>query len=174
MITTAHRPRESERGQAVPEFALIALAFFTLLFAVIQFGVLLGGHIGFTNAVRETARYASTLPQATTTQVETELQTRYLPRAVPGYRSANFDAAATMVEYCSYTNPDHNAVTHPSYSVKVRITAVYKHALFVPLVDIIIDAIDGASDKKLTASVTEEMRVENPPMTTNGGLSACP
>jgi Flp pilus assembly protein TadG len=164
-------PRDS--GQALPEFALVAPLLFLVLFAIIQFGFLLGGQIGFTNGVREAARYASTVPTATTAQVKTELQTRSLPKAIPGFNAANFDAAATAVSYGAYTNPDYT-VADPSYSIKVRVTATYRHALFMPLVDIIVDFVDGTADRKLTATVTEEMRVENPRLTSNGGLAACP
>ncbi len=170
------RPRRARRtdvGQALTEFALVAPLLFLVLFAIIQFGFLLGGQIGFTNAVRETARYASTVPNATAAQVEAELQNRALPKAIPGYSAANFDADATVVAYCSYTNPN-DTVAAPSYSIKVRVTGVYKHSLFMPLVDIIVDAIDETSDRKLTATVTEEMRVENPRLTSSGGLSLCP
>lgn len=173
IVMSRSRRRSVERGQAVPEFALVAPLLFLVLFAIIQFGILLGGQIGFTNAVREAARYASTVPQATAAQVETELQTRSLPKAVPGYQAANFDAGATVVCYLAYENPNHT-VANPSYSIKLRITAVYKHALFVPLVDRIVDAVDGVPDGKLTASVTEEMRVENPPLTSTGVLPPCP
>jgi Flp pilus assembly protein TadG len=172
--TVTRRRVRHQRGQALPEFALIAPVLFLILFAVIQFGFLLGGQIGFTNGVREAARYASTVQTATAAQVKTELQTRALPKAIPGFDAANFDAGATTVSYCAYTNPDHVAGTHPSYSIKVRITAVYRHSLFMPLVDLVVDAIDGVSDHKLTATVTEEMRVENPRLTSDGGLPACP
>ncbi|HEX5590155.1 MAG TPA: TadE family protein, partial [Candidatus Limnocylindrales bacterium] len=53
---------DRSRGQALPEFALVAPLFFLLLFGVIQMGILFGGHIGLTNAAREVARYASTVP----------------------------------------------------------------------------------------------------------------
>ena len=172
MISMARAPR-SERGQALPEFALVAPLLFLVLFSIIQFGFLLGGQIGFTNGVREATRYASTVPNATGAQVETELQTRSHPKAIPGFNAANFDAGATVVSYCAFTNPDHTA-TDPSYSIRIRVTATYRHALFMPLVDLIVDAIDGATDRKLTASVTEEMRVENPRLTSAGGFPVCP
>ena len=173
-VTSGARARRSlARGQAVPEFALVAPLLFLILFAIIQFGFTLGGQIGFTNGVREAARYASTLPKATAAQVVDELRFRSLPKAIPGFTDANFDAGATVVAYCSYTNPNHTA-SAPSYSIKVRVTAVYKHSLIMPLVNVIVDAVDGTADGKLTAVVTEEMRVENPPLTTTGGLPTCP
>jgi Flp pilus assembly protein TadG len=162
-----------QAGQATPEFALVAPILFLILFAIIQFGITLSGHIGFTNGVREAARYASTIPTATTAAVEAELRTRSLPKAIVGFSDSNFDGTATTVAYCAYTNPNHT-VAAPSYSVKVRVTAVYKHTIFIPLINAIVDAVDGTSDGRLTATVTEEMRVENPRLTTAGGLPVCP
>jgi Flp pilus assembly protein TadG len=168
------RSRDGSRGQAMTEFALIAPLFFLLLFAIIQLGFLLGGQVGFTNGVRETARYASTLPNATAAQVQTELLTRQLPKAIPGFRSANIVAASTTVSYCYYPNPN-NTVSYPSYSLRVIVNAVYRHPLFVPLVSNILDGMDGTPDSALTATVHEEMRVENPRITSipTGGI-ACP
>jgi Flp pilus assembly protein TadG len=163
------------------EFALVAPVLLLILFAIIQFGFLLGGQIGMTNGVREAARYASTVQIATAAQagpaavqVKAELRDRALARAIPGYNVANFDnSAATTVLYCAYQNPN-STVVDPSYSIKVRVTAIYKHPLFVPLVNLVVDAIDGTSDGKLKATATEEMRVENPRLTSDGGLPACP
>lgn len=165
--------RPDQSGQALSEFALVVPVFFLIVFAVIQFGILLGGQIGMTNGTREAARYASTIPNATAAQVKSELTSRALPKAIPGYRPANLNAGATSVLFCSYANPN-NTSAYPSFSRKVRITSVYRHALFVPFVGLIVDAIDGTSDGALTATVTEEMRVENPRLTTNGGLGTCP
>lgn len=165
--------RSDQEGQAVPEFALTALPLFLILFGIIQFGFTLSGQIGFTNGVREAARYASTVPNTTVAAVESELRTRSLPKAIPGFSDGNFDGSATVVTYCSYQNPN-STVSSPSYSIKVRVTAVYKHPLFLPLVNVIVDAADGSADGKLTATVTEEMRVENPSLTTTGGLATCP
>jgi Flp pilus assembly protein TadG len=163
------------------EFALVAPVLLLILFAIIQFGFLLGGQIGMTNGVREAARYASTVQIATAAQagaaatlVKSELRDRALARAIPGYNVSNFDnSAATDVKYCAYPNPN-STVTEPSYSIKVRVTAIYKHPLFVPLVNLVVDAIDGTNDGKLKATATEEMRVENPRLTSDGGLPACP
>jgi len=173
-VFRARLPRRSDQGQALTEFALIAPVLLLILFSIIQFGFLLGGQIGMTNGTREAARYASTVPNATAAQVKVELTTRALPKAIPGFRAANVDNALTVVSFCSYTNPNHNAATFPSYSVKVRITSVYRHPLFVPLVNLIVDGVDGTPDGALTATVTEEMLVENPRLTTTGGLTPCP
>lgn len=173
VLARRQRPRR-ERGQALTEFALIAPLLFLLLFSVIQLGFLMAGQIGFTNGVRETARYAATIPNATAASVRTELLTKQLPKAIPGFRNGNIVAGSTTVSYCYYTNPN-NTASYPSYSLRVIVSAVYRHPLFVPLISNILDGIDGSNDSALTASVREEMRVENPRITSipTGG-SACP
>jgi Flp pilus assembly protein TadG len=173
VLVIARRFRR-HRGQALTEFALIAPLLFLLLFSVIQLGFLMAGQIGFTNGVRETARYAATIPNATAASVRTELLSSQLPKAIPGFRAANIVAASTTVTYCYYTNPNDTA-SYPSYSLRVIVSAVYRHPLFVPIVSNILDGFDGSNDSALTASVREQMRVENPRITSipTGGI-ACP
>jgi len=166
--------RRSDEGQALLEFALIAPVLVLILFAIIQFGFLLGGYVGMTNGTREAARYASTVPNATAAQVKVELTTRAPPKAILGFRAANVNNALTVVSFCSYPNLNHDPVAFPSYSIKVRITSVYRNPLFVPLIDVIVDGLDGKIDGALAATVSEEMRVENPRLTTDGGLAPCP
>lgn len=167
--------RRDERGQALPEFALIAPLLFLMLFSVIQFGFTLSGQIGLTNAAREAARYAATVPTTTTAAVLTELTTRQMPKAIPGFRSTNvvLGASGSSVAYCAATNPNHDATNYPSYSMRVRVNAVYRHPMLIPFVGQLVDAVDGVADNALTARVTEEMRVENPRLTSPGGLTSC-
>lgn len=56
MRTLNHR--HNERGATVAEFAVVALLFFTLIFAIIEFGRLLYTHNALTDATRRGARYA--------------------------------------------------------------------------------------------------------------------
>ena len=51
---------QSSRGQALIEFSLVALTFFILVFALIDFSWLFFNQMMMQNAVREAARYAST------------------------------------------------------------------------------------------------------------------
>ena len=51
--------RTNERGTTVAEFAVVALLFFTIIFAIIEFGRLLYTHNALTDATRRGARYAS-------------------------------------------------------------------------------------------------------------------
>lgn len=166
--------RPGDRGQALPEFALLAPVLFLMLFAVIQFGFTLGGYIGMSNAARETARYAATVPTATSAQVLTELTARQLPKAILGFRPGNVVVGPgwSAIAYCGAANPN-NTAAYPSYAIRVRVIAVYRHPLLIPLVGGIVDALDGSTDNALTSRVVEEMRVENPRLTSSGGLPAC-
>src|SRR4051794_14469125 len=104
-------------GQALVEFALVAPLFFLLVFAVIQFAILLGGQIGVSNAAREVARYASTVPANSNAAAVSQANT-VLPRYIPGFNPA---AASVIVAYCYYPNP----TTPTTYSQKVIVTVTY-------------------------------------------------
>src|SRR4026209_2946113 len=56
MKTLNHR--HNEKGATVAEFAVVALLFFTMIFAIIEFGRLLYTHNALTDATRRGARYA--------------------------------------------------------------------------------------------------------------------
>ncbi len=179
MIKTSIPNRRAEAGQALTEFALLAPLLLLMLFGVIQFGFTLSGQIGLTNATREAARYAATVPTATSCQVRDELVQRQMPKAIVGFRASNVVTAVsctapgvTRVIYCSTPNPN-NSGAFPSYSIRVRVDAVYRHPLLIPLIGVIVDAVDGSADNALAARVTEEMRVENPRLTSDGGLPPC-
>jgi len=156
---------EGERGQALPEFALIAPLFFLLIFGTIQLGILFGGQIGLTNAAREVARYASTVPAGQSAATINAQANPVLQRSIPAYTGS----ATTTVAYCWYTNP----TTTVTYSQKVIITIQYGHTLFVPLVGGLIDAFDGTPDNKYTATAREEMKVETQPLKSQPAGTAC-
>src|SRR5690606_11875965 len=54
----ALRPRRDQRGVAAVEFGLVALFFFTVLFAIIDWSYLFFANLSMQHAVREGARYA--------------------------------------------------------------------------------------------------------------------
>ena len=174
------RRSTGERGQALTEFAILFPILALILFSILQFGLLYGGQTGLVNAAREAARYAAVLQTATTvtatphaTQTYGVLTATTLPRSVPGYVPNNLvtsGAGRTAICYESRLNADGS-----SYSVYVRVQVVYRHQLIVPLASLIVDGIDGSSDSKLKLTAVEEMRVENPVLTSNpGALIACP
>lgn len=155
------------------EFALILPIALLVLFGIIQFGFLFASQIGMVNALRETARYASTSPVNdmtaagfTKTNVCTYLRNDAM-RKMPGYEPAFLEASS--VQYQSYQDP--HAGSTPTYSVRLTVYAEYRHLLLVPLVNAILDGLDGTGDGRFRLSATETMRVENPLLTTNPSLT---
>lgn len=178
-----------QAGQALPEFALVAPLFFLVLFGVIQLGFLFAGQNGMTNAAREAARYASTLPTPDSTAagncstgggnskvVYDRLVAANLPQYIPGFLAGNLTytgalsacqtaalaKSGTGVGYCADSNGD------GTYAIHVRVTVVYRHPLFIPLVGQIF-----SSTNTLQLLAVEEMRVEGPSRSTTGGFVAC-
>ena len=183
-----------ERGQSLVEFTLVLPVLALILLAIVQFGFLFAGQVGLANAVRDAARTAAVnqgagaarLGACTTTGslAGTNAQKAYqsllnrLPVQVPGYQSSRLAMGCTAgangytdtsARYCSYLNADGT-----TYSIRLILTAAYRHPLFVPLVGTIVDGFDGTTDSALKIRATEEMRVENPPLSTSGGITACP
>jgi Flp pilus assembly protein TadG len=155
------------------EFALILPIALLILFGIIQFGFLFSSQIGLVNALRETARFAST-SQVNNSTVATTIGSNvcdYLLNEgsyvgsgamvrMAGYESgAVVRGGSTFVRYDSYTDPHQAPAT---YSVRVTIHTEYKHLLLVPLVNVILDGLDGTSDGRFQLGATEAMRVENP------------
>jgi Flp pilus assembly protein TadG len=153
------RRRRSAVGQALPEFALVLPIFLLIFFAIVQFGVLLSAHIGLTNAVREVARFGSTVPTtdgSPSGEVALYLLDTALPAHVAAYSANNLGGSS--VTYCRYID------ARGAYSVRLTVSATYDHPLFVPFVDVILDAIDGIRDSAFQLITSEAMRVENPPL----------
>jgi Flp pilus assembly protein TadG len=155
--------RTGERGQALIEFALVAPIMILLLAALVQFGIIFERQIGIENAVREAARRGATqdttvaLANAGTNASWTlaELQTLL---ANTQTHDATLDVG---LQACFFTPSGANA-TDPAgnHQVWVTVTAGYKHPLFLPLVDLIVDGIDGVSDGRLRATSAATFKVE--------------
>jgi Flp pilus assembly protein TadG len=160
------------------EFALVLPIALLVLFGIIQFGFLFASQIGMVNALREAARYASTSPvnDATTATTTGATVCKYVlgdaPFAgagamnkMPGYERGF--AGPASITYNSYVDPHAPPNT---YSVKLTLYAEYRHLLLVPLVNVILDGLDGASDSRFRLGASETMRVENQLLTDDPGL----
>jgi Flp pilus assembly protein TadG len=155
----ANRDRQS--GQALLELALVAPILIMLLAGLVQFALIFETQIGISNAVREAARRGATFetPDVGTAQTNATW-TRTTLQSLLG-NSQNHDASRDNLEVCIVTPaaPDDVDVSGNA-QVVVRITASYRHPLFLPIVDLILDRIDGVTDQSLLASTSTEFRVE--------------
>jgi Flp pilus assembly protein TadG len=170
------RSRSSERGQSLAEFAIVAPIFFLLVFSVIQFGLIMAAQNGLVDGVRTAARRAATYrvnelsfdPTVKTqicTTVKNDVSSRLAKRVI-GYNAAN---THTTLTYEWVGTPEAG-----DYSLIVHIDTKYDNTLYVPLVSNFLDGTDGTVDGKLTLEASEQMRVENPPLTaTSGSTETC-
>jgi Flp pilus assembly protein TadG len=154
-----------ERGQAIAEFALAAIPLFMLLLGILQFGFIYNAQVGLTNAVRDAARYGSTLTANTDASAITAATNSFsfltgsLGKYVAPYNSGLLDSGPGASEVCYSQHTDGNAGQTP---VWVDVSAQYRHPLLVPIVGVIIDAFDGALDGSFKITASTEHRVDNP------------
>jgi len=169
------RGQRHTQGQALVEFALVLPIALLILLGIIQFGFLFSSQIGVINAVRETARFGSTSPLSDVATASTNganvctyLENTAMTR-VPGYSIGNVvGSGATYVKYESYPDPHDPPDT---YSIRMTVHIEYKHPLVVPIVSAILDGLDGTNDSHFQLGADEAMRVENPVLTTDPGMS---
>ncbi len=170
-----HRSRaahDSAPGQGLVEFAFVLPILLLIMLGIVQLGWIFTSQIGLTNGIREAARFAATNRTADTTQASANAAltvaqlTTIMPRNVNFYAAANITTASAT--YCEYTDPRGDP------AVRVRVTIVYRHPLFIPIVGPLLDGTDGVADNALRASAVEEMRVENtPPLSSSTGITSC-
>jgi len=153
--------RRRDRGQALPEFALIAPLFFLLLFGIIQIGLIMASQNGLVNAVRDSTRKAATyrvneLTFASTTvcsDIDAQLLSD-LATSIPGFVAANL---TSDISYEWGQDPDTS-----QWFVVAHVEARYKNVLYVPLISFFLDRVDGTADDHLELYAGEQMRIENP------------
>lgn len=167
-----HR-RTRDEGQTLAEFAITAPILFLLLFGVIQVGLLMATQNGLVNGVRDSTRRAATyrvneqslsgaIFTAVCGAVNDELDKR-LAKEIPGFIS---DRArrTTTISYTWNADPTTN-----EYSLIANVNVRYTAPLFIPLVGILLNP---ANPDRFPLSASEQMRVENPPITpTSPGTS---
>jgi hypothetical protein len=159
--------RTHEVGQSLVEFAMVAPIFFLLVFAVIQFGLLMASQNGLVDGVRDAARRAatyrinegsfdSTVFPGICDNIRTELEDR-LASAVVGWNPA---LLTSEIAYQWEQNPESD-----EWFLVAHVRAEFKNPLYVPLVSVFLDNSDGNPDDALTLTAEEQMRVENPALT---------
>jgi Flp pilus assembly protein TadG len=149
-----------ESGQALIELALVAPIIILLLAGLVQFALIFETQIGIDNAIREAARRGATqdTPDVGTAQLNADWT---LAQAVALLGNAqNHDVSRDNIEVCYFTPTADPTDPSNNGQVDVRITDSYRHPVFLPIVDLILDGIDGVSDRSLAASASTEFHVE--------------
>lgn len=161
MLLRCPSERDTSRGQAMAEFALVLPLLMLIVLGTIQFGFLFSTHIGLVNATREGVRFGATLPTvdgSTDTAVENQLwnfstDTGALDQS-PGFAEGYL--ASRTVDYCRYQT------SNGAWHVRLIANVVFNHPLFIPLIGAILDGLDSPSTPgAFQVSFSEEMRVEN-------------
>ena len=164
----ARRTRSERHGQSLVEFALVVPILAVLLMSILQIGLLFFAQVGLTNAAREVARNASSIPIATKLDALAAASTYYgrLTNSSSGFlkRNIGFYSPTALVttgtpqtQVCYYSYTDSTTST----SIMARVRIEYSHPLFIPLISQILDGFDGTPDGGYRLGVSEEIRVSN-------------
>jgi len=156
--------RAGARGQATVELAIIAPVLLLVLMATAQFGTILVTQIGITNVVGEAAREASAVETTTEAAAgvnaawaNTRLVSALLPGA-PGYDGARLETSGPgSTQVCFGPATDLRGAA----AVVVQVRASYRHGLWLPVLSVLLDQIDGVSDGALRITADQEMSVAN-------------
>lgn len=152
----------SQTGQALIEFALVATIMVLLLAGLAQFGLIAERQIGIQNAVREAARRGATQATADAGDAATNAawtlgQLQTLLTNAQDYQAAR----SSGMEVCYYTPAAPNNVDPAGNAqVWVRVRMSYAHPLFLPLVNVILDGLDGSNDEALAIGAASTFHVE--------------
>ncbi len=156
----------SDAGQAIAEFGIAAIPLLLLLLGILQFAFIYNAQVGLTNGVRDAARYGSTLIANDNGTATTAADRTYgflatsLGKYVAPFSPSRLVSGSGQSEVC-YEQRDDGTNSDPD-PVWVKVRATYDHPLLVPIINLIIDAFDGASDGSFRITTEVELRVSNP------------
>jgi hypothetical protein len=132
-----------------------------MLMGLVQLALIFERQIGIENAVREAARRAATFdtPDPGTAATNAAWTLTTLQTLLGNAQS--HETSRDDIEVCIVTPaPPNDVDVAGNAQVVVRITASYRHPLFLPFITQILDGIDGVSDESLRASTQTEFHVE--------------
>lgn len=132
-----------------------------LLMGLVQFALIFETQIGIENAVREAARETAALdvPDVTTAQTNATWALSRVQTLLGNVQ--NHNSSNDTLEVCIYTPATYTQDPSNQNQVMVRIKETYKHPVFMPIVNLIIDPIDGVTDQSLHVSTSSTFRVES-------------
>jgi Flp pilus assembly protein TadG len=149
-----------ESGQALLELALIAPVLILILAGLVQFALIFERQIGIDNAIREAARRGATLDTTDLTTAQANANWTLGQAQTLLGNSQNHETVRDTITVCYFTPPTNQQDPQGHFQVDVRVTDSYRHPLFLPIVDILLDQIDGVQDQSLKATSTTEFHVE--------------
>ena len=137
-------PPKSEDGQALVEFALVAVVFLTLVFGVIDFARLFESWVTVQHAARQGARYAITgrsdCDSYSDDRVGCIVETAKDASAGLTGGADAVDVSVRSWYYPNYTDPAHEGVPGVACD-QIEVEVDYDHHLMTPLVSAIIDHV---------------------------------
>lgn len=150
------------RGQSLVELALVAPIMILLLGSLVQFGLIFERQVGINNAVREAPRRGATLDTTTVGQAQTNANWALTELQAALANSQSHETSLDRgLEVCYFTPAAPNNVDPLGHhQVFIRVHAGYAHPLFLPIIDLILDPIDGSTDRSLRVDTEAEFRVE--------------
>jgi Flp pilus assembly protein TadG len=158
------------------EFALILPLLMLVLAGILQFGLMLSANVGSTNVAREVARYGSVClvkDAASATSCGTDTRA-YLNNILPQRINAGVPAAdQTSVCYESYLAPKSNVSDPDRWNVRLTVSLGIRYPLFIPIINWILDPIDGVGDGQFLLLSKEAMRVEGGALPADPGVLPC-
>jgi Flp pilus assembly protein TadG len=162
-IAREEQPRRvAERGQALVEFALVATLMVLLLASVVQFGLIFERQIGINNAVREAARRGATLatPDSGAANTNAAWTLGQLQTLLSNSQEYSASEARNLRVCFNTPGAPYNTDAAGNSQVMVTVEAGYSHPLFLPLINVLLDGIDGSNDNGLLVSTTASFRVQ--------------
>ncbi len=163
--------RKTTRGQALAEFAIVAPIMALILVSLVQFAFIFERQIGIENAVRDAARRGATYTTTSSASALTNgvavlnLLEASLAANTESYSHSNLEWA----KVCYADQTDSSGYT----SVKITVSARYRHPLFLPIITGIIDGIDGSVDNAFAVQTSSTFTVQND-ATTNQSIGGTP
>ena len=165
---------ERSSGQALVELALVTPILILIFAAIVQFGLIFQRQIGIENAVREAARRGATLATDSSNASTNAAWTLAELNTILGNTQGHSAGDDRGLQACYYTPAAPNNVDASGVSqVLVKVSAGYAHPVFLPIVSLILDGIDGSNDGALRVDTSSEFHVEQTAAVDLGGTPVC-
>ena len=160
------------RGQALVELALVAPILILIVASIAQLGMIFERQIGIENAVREAARRGATLatPDAGKAGTNASWTLGQLNSLLANTQT--HDPAQDRDLKACYATPATSDASG-NRQVFVTVQAGYVHPVFLPLIALILDGIDGSNDGGLRVDTSSTFRVEQEGSNDIGSTSVC-